>query len=185
VSSEPRIDRRALKWDAVRGPIPWLAVLTGTFFGSGLLPKAPGTWGTLAAMPLCWWLAPESLAVKLVVWTILLAAGTWAGKKFQDLFGVADNQNIVMDEVVGVGLTCLLLSRDSSPYLWVAGFILFRLFDIVKIPPVGAVDRWSKGSVGKLPSAWRGGFGVMADDVVAGIQGLIVLEVITRVIRSS
>ncbi len=178
----PRIDRRALNWNSVKGPIPWLAVITGTFFGSGLLPKAPGTWGTLAAMPLCWWIAPESLELKLLIWILLLAAGTWAGKKFQDLFGVADNQNIVIDEVVGVGLTCLLLSRESPAYLWIAAFVLFRLFDIVKLPPVGAVDRWSKGSGGKLPSAWRGGFGVMADDVVAGIQGLLVLEILRRVV---
>jgi len=166
-------DRRPLDWNKVRGPIPWTALLTGTFLGSGLLPKMPGTWGTLAAMPLCWWIAPESMALKISVWTLLLCAGTWAGKKFQDLFGVADNQNIVIDEVVGVGITSLFLARESSPLLWVAAFAFFRLFDIVKLPPVGAIDRWSKGA-----SAWRGGFGVMADDLVAGLQGLIVLSVL-------
>jgi phosphatidylglycerophosphatase A len=166
-------DRRPLDWNKIHGPLPWTALVTGTFFGSGLLPKMPGTWGTLAAMPLCWFLAPQSLGLKLVVWTILLAAGTWSGKVFQDLFGVADNQNIVIDEAVGVGLTSLFLARDSAWYWWVAAFVLFRLFDIVKLPPVGAIDKWSKGA-----SSWRGGFGVMADDVVAGFQGLIVIEVL-------
>jgi phosphatidylglycerophosphatase A len=165
-------DQRPLDWKKVRGPGPWAAVVTGTFFGSGLLPKMPGTWGTIAAMPLCWWLAPEALWLKLVVWTILLVAGTWSGKVFQDLFGVADNQNIVIDEAVGVGLTSLFLARDSAWYWWLAAFVLFRLFDIVKLPPVGAIDRWSKRA-----GAWRGGFGVMADDVGAGIQGLIILEI--------
>lgn len=165
-------DRRPLDWTKIRGPAPWAALVTGTFFGSGLLPKMPGTWGTLAAMPLCWWLAPESVALKLFVWTSLLAAGTWAGKKFSDLFGVADNQNIVIDEAVGVGLTSLFLARDSHWGYWVAAFALFRLFDIVKFPPVGAIDKWSKRA-----GAWRGGFGVMADDLAAGIQGLVVLEI--------
>jgi phosphatidylglycerophosphatase A len=167
-------DRRPLDWNKVKGPIPWTAIITGTFLGSGLLPKMPGTWGTIAAMPLCWWLAPESIPLKLLVWFVLLVAGTWAGKKFQDLFGVADNQNIVIDEAVGVGLTSLLLARDSHWGLWFLAFGLFRLFDIVKLPPVGAIDRWSKGT----DNAWRGGFGVMADDLVAGIQGLIVLSLI-------
>jgi phosphatidylglycerophosphatase A len=164
-------DRRPLDWGKIRGPRAWTALATGTFFGSGLLPKMPGTWGTIAAMPVCYALAPESLGVKLVVWTALTAAGTWAGKVFQDLFGVADNQNIVIDEAVGVGLTSLFLARDSHWGYWLAAFALFRLFDIVKLPPVGAIDRWSKGA-----SAWRGGFGVMADDLVAGIQGLLVIE---------
>jgi len=168
-------DRRPLDWKKIDGIVPWTAVLTGTFFGSGLLPKMPGTWGTIAAMPICWWLAPESIATKLAVWSVLLVAGSWSGKKFQDYFGVADNQNIVIDEVVGVGLTSLMLARDSAWYWWVAAFIFFRLFDIVKLPPVGAIDRWSKGA-----SAWRGGFGVMADDLVAGIQGLVVVETLRR-----
>jgi phosphatidylglycerophosphatase A len=167
-------DTRVLEWSRVRTPIDRLAILTGTFFGSGLLPKAPGTWGTLAAMPLAWWVAPAPIATKLALWIFLLATGTWAGKKFHDLFGVADNQNIVMDEVVGLGLTALFVVREDWKG-WIVAFVLFRLFDIVKIPPVRAVDRWSKGSPGKPMNPWIAGFGVMADDVVAGLQGLLVL----------
>lgn len=173
-------NRRPLDWKKINDPESWAALVTGTFFGSGLLPKMPGTWGTLAAMPLCWWLAPESVPTKLIVWSVLLAVGTWSGKKFQDLFGVADNQNIVIDEAVGVGLTSLLLARDSHWGWWLLAFGLFRLFDIVKLPPVGAIDRWSKDTADGVPSDradWRGGFGVMADDLVAGIQGLIVIEI--------
>lgn len=165
-------DRRPLDWKKIVGPVPWIAILTGTFGGSGLLPKMPGTWGTLAAMPLCYFLSPYPLLSKLFFWGVLLGVGTWSGKKFQDLFGVADNQNIVIDEAVGVGLTTLLLPPEAPWVYWLAAFVLFRFFDIVKLPPVGAIDRWSKGE-----SAWRGGFGVMADDVVAGLQGLLVLMI--------
>lgn len=172
-------DRRHIDWEKVKGPIPWAALLSGTFFGSGLLPKMPGTWGTLAAMPLAWYLAPESIGCKLIIWTALLALGTWAGKKFHDLFGVADNQNIVIDEVVGVGITSLFVTREDW-VLWIVAFILFRLFDIIKLPPVRAVDRWSKGKPGIPMNPWISGFGVMADDVVAGVQGLIVLLILAR-----
>ncbi len=176
---EIKIDRRKIEWEKVKGWEPWTAIMTGTFLGSGLLPKMPGTWGTLAAMPLAWFIAPFSVGEKLVVWTLLLAAGTWAGKKFHDLFGVADNQNIVMDEAVGVGITSLFIARDDWK-LWIAAFLFFRLFDIVKLPPVSAVDRWSKGKPGVPLNPWISGFGVMADDVIAGIQGLIVLVVLAR-----
>lgn len=176
---DKKIDRRYINWGKIRGPIPWIALLSGTFMGSGLLPKMPGTWGTLAAMPLAWYLAPESLGCKLLVWTALLILGTWSGKKFHDLFGVADNQNIVIDEVVGVGITSLFIAQGDW-LLWVASFIFFRLFDIIKLPPVGAVDRWSKGKPGTVLNPWISGFGVMADDVVAGAQGLIVLLLIAR-----
>lgn len=174
-----KIDRRALDWSKVRGPIPWTAVISGTFLGSGLLPKMPGTWGTLAAMPLAWYLAPQSLELKLAVWILLLALGTWAGKKFYDLFGVADNQNIVIDEVVGLGITSLFVAREDWK-LWIAAFIFFRLFDIVKLPPVRWVDLWSKGKPGEPLNRWIAGFGVMADDVVAGLQGLVVLLILAK-----
>lgn len=177
--SEEKVDRRKIEWEKVKGFEPWSVLLTGTFFGSGLLPKMPGTWGTLAAMPLAWYLAPESLGLKLTVWTLLLMAGTWSGKRFHDLFGVADNQNIVVDEVVGVGITSLFIAREDWK-LWIAAFFFFRLFDIIKIPPVRAVDRWSKGKPGTPMNPWVSGFGVMADDVVAGIQGLIVLLLIAK-----
>jgi phosphatidylglycerophosphatase A len=172
-------DRRALDWKKVRSPSARLAVLTGTWFGSGLLPVMPGTWGTMAAMPLAWWVAPAPIAAKLVVWLALLAAGTWAAKKFHDLFGVADNQNIVVDEVVGLGLTALTLAREDWKG-WIAAFVVFRLFDVIKLPPVRAVDVWSKGSDASPASGWRAGFGVMADDVLAGLQGLLVIAVLAR-----
>lgn len=172
-------NRRYLDWSRVKTPADRMAIVTGTFLGSGLLPKAPGTWGTLAAMPLAWGIAPFSLEIKLFVWIALLFVGSWAAKKFHDLFGVADNQNIVIDEVVGVGITSLFVMREDWK-LWIAAFVFFRLFDIVKIPPVGAVDRWSKGKPGVPQNPWIAGFGTMADDLVAGVQGLIAMILLVR-----
>lgn len=172
-------DRRPLDWKKVSGPSEWAAVLTGTFFGSGLLPKMPGTWGTAAAVPLAWWvngLSPDlSLWLKPLLWTTLLFAGTWAGKKFQELFGAADNQNIVMDEVVGLGITAWTAGTDWKNLI--CAFVLFRFFDIVKVPPVRQLDRWSKEHA---DDPWSGGFGVMADDLVAGIQALIVMMALQK-----
>lgn len=139
----------------------------------------PGTWGTLAALPLAWWIAPAAWPIKLVVWLLLLLIGTWSGKRFFELFDVPDNQNIVIDEVVGVGLTSLFVAREDWK-LWIAAFVFFRIFDIVKLPPVGMVDRWSKGKPGEPLNGWVAGFGVMADDVIAGIQGLLILLLISR-----
>lgn len=176
-------DRKKIDWPLVRGAPAWTAIIVGTFFGSGLLPKAPGTWGTLAAVPLALAVAPYPMEWKLGFWAILFFTGVWAGKKFQDLFGIADNQHIVMDEVVGFGITVLILPQDADWRLWVIAFFLFRFFDIVKLPPVGSLDRWSKTVAGRGTrphEAWTGGFGVMIDDLVAGVQGLVLLALAHR-----
>jgi phosphatidylglycerophosphatase A len=166
----PKNSRRPLHWEKVVTFSDRLAIIAGTFFGSGLLPKAPGTWGTLAAMPVAYYLnQSELLGFKLTAWIFLLFAGVWAGKKFQELFGHADNQNIVMDEVVGLGITAWTAGDDLITYA--ACFIAFRFFDILKVPPVRQLDRWSKNAT----SAWMSGLGVMIDDVIAGFQALFVI----------
>lgn len=164
-----------------RPPIPAksiterFAVFVSTFLYSGFLPKAPGTWGTLATLPFLWWLRHESLELKIGIIVALFALGTWAAKEVVRLTNVADHQSIVVDESIGVAVT-LLLTGDSVA-AFVLGALLFRLFDIVKIPPVEAVDQWSKN---RKDSHWIAGFGVLADDFVAGIQGLIALELCKR-----
>ena len=84
-----------------------------------------------------------------------------------------DHQSIVIDEAMGVAITLLLTAADWRWFL--LGALLFRFFDILKPPPVGAIDRWSKDR-GENP--YIGGFGVMADDGVAGIQAFVVLSAI-------
>ncbi len=140
-----------------------IAWTIATFFGLGRLPKAPGTWGTLGAIPLFWFLRETSVAVQLAVLTLILVLGTWAATRVNVETRSADNQKIVIDEVVGYGIALCGITQDWRTIL--AAFLFFRAFDILKPPPARQFDRWSKASA----QPWLGGLGVMMDDVVAGI----------------
>jgi phosphatidylglycerophosphatase A len=158
-----------------------LAVIIATFFGSGLLPAAPGTFGALAAVPLVYLTVDCHWAIKVALWLIVAIAGTWAAKTVDQVMGSEDNQSIVVDEALGYGITAWTASTHWQSLL--AAFILFRFFDIVKPFPVRQIDRWSKKKAGEhkpgsQAPAWWGGFGVMADDLVAGLQGLVVMLVL-------
>lgn len=130
-------------------------VLLATGFGSGLIRPAPGTWGTLAAVPLALGLLHLSpwVAAGLILLAALagIAICGHAGRRI----GVADHGGIVWDEFVGYWIAVVPLARGWHDLL--AGFVLFRLFDIAKPWPVSWADR-------SLP----GGLGVMADDLIAG-----------------
>jgi phosphatidylglycerophosphatase A len=140
----------------------------GTFCGAGLAPKAPGTVGSLASLVLwaplvllgvAWWVR-ASIALALFV------AGTVAADAVVRAEGREDPQKIVMDEVVGMGLTLLFAHSLAS---LVAGTVLFRVFDIAKPWPVSLADRRVKG-----------GFGVMLDDVLAAGYALACLLALER-----
>ncbi len=133
------------------------ASLLATWFGSGLLPKAPGTWGSLAALPFAY------LIVALTgTWGLLAAAvlailvGVWAAGVYSARSGQADPQRVVIDEVAGQWLALVPVAQDLR--LYAVAFLAFRFFDIVKVWPAGRIDRELKG-----------GWGIMLDDVVAGI----------------
>lgn len=132
-----------------------------TFLFTGHSPKAPGTAGSLAALPLAYVLmggGPLAMLAGLVAVTLL---GTWAADRYCAATGRHDNQRIVIDEVAGILITLLPVSRSLGNL--VLGFLLFRLFDIWKPGPVRLIDRRVKG-----------GFGVMADDLAAGaLAGLL------------
>ncbi len=135
-----------------RHPAVWLA----TWFGVGLLPKAPGTWGSLAALPFAWAIHAAFGAAGLAIATVaVFGVGLWASSLYVRRAGIADPGAIVIDEVAGQWLT--LLPAGTDPVLYAAGFVLFRVADILKPWPVSWADR-------SLP----GGFGVMADDILAG-----------------
>ena len=139
-------------------PIHFLAL----GFGSGLAPKAPGTFGTLAAVPLFLLVAPLSSPLYLLLLLLMSVAGIYICGKAAEDAGVPDHGAIVWDEFVGFWLTMWLV-----PFEWtwlIAGFLLFRLFDIVKPFPIGWIDKKVSG-----------GFGVMIDDVVAGLYAWIIL----------
>ncbi|MBS0194292.1 MAG: phosphatidylglycerophosphatase A [Proteobacteria bacterium] len=144
----------------LRHPLGWIA----TGFGSGLSPRAPGTVGSAAALLPWWlWLRELSLPYYLAALVIAFAVGVWAAHWVVRRSGVDDPQMVVWDEFVGVWIALL-----AAPAGWVwmlAGFALFRLFDIAKPWPVGWADRTVKG-----------GLGVMFDDVLAGLYALAAMQ---------
>lgn len=137
-------------------PIHFLAL----GFGSGLAPKAPGTFGTLAALPLVYLI---SVSAPLWLYVVLALLGTlvgiWiCGKTAEDM-GVHDDSSIVWDEVIGMLITMFAVPLSGINLL--LGFLFFRLFDIVKPWPISYLDK-----------NLHGGLGIMLDDVVAGLAAL-------------
>ncbi len=135
-------------------------------FGSGLARFAPGTFGTLAAYPIYWYLAPRLSDNKFILFLVFaFLIGIWAcgytGKKL----GVADYGGIVWDEIVAMLL--VLFFTPPGPYWSLLAFLLFRLFDIAKPPPIRHFD-----------SNWHGGLGVMFDDLLAAGYALLCMAAI-------
>ncbi len=138
-------------------------------FGAGLAPFAPGTAGTLVAIPL-WWLLSGGYgpAALLAVIALLFALGVWACGITGRHLGVSDHGGMVWDEVVAFLLVLAIVPAELG---WqVAAFLLFRFFDIVKPPPIRQAD-----------ARFKGGFGVMFDDLLAAGYTLLVLAVAKRV----
>lgn len=134
-------------------------------FGSGLMPKAPGTFGTLAAIPVYLLLADSVWWVYLLATLVAFIMGVFVSDKVSADLGVHDYSGIVWDEVVGYLLTMFLAPEGLA---WIiAGFVLFRIFDIWKPQPIKTIDRYVKG-----------GFGIMIDDVVAAVFAWLVLQVL-------
>jgi phosphatidylglycerophosphatase A len=139
-------------------PVLWLAF----GFGSGLAPRAPGTAGTLMAIPLFLLLDQLGFTGYLLVTTCITLVGVWICGRASRVLGAHDHPGIVWDEFAG-----FLITMVAAPEGWAgiaAGFALFRLFDIWKPWPVGWADR-------KV----HGGLGIMLDDVLAGLLAAAVL----------
>jgi len=143
--------------------------LIATWFGSGLLPKAPGTWGSLAALPFGFAIVAYTgtwgLAAATVVATLV---GVWAAGVYADRSGREDPQSVVIDEVAGQWLALLPAALDLR--LFAVAFLAFRFFDIVKVWPARAIDRDMKG-----------GWGIMLDDIVAGLYAAAVTYAVAMV----
>lgn len=142
------------------------AVLLATWFGAGLLPKIPGTWGSLAALPFAWLIAWQAgpyglLAAGLAIFGI----GIWAGGVYAERTASEDPGPVVIDEVAGQWLTLVPAALDPLHYF--VGFILFRIADIVKPWPARWADR-------ELP----GGLGIMVDDVCAAAYAALGLSIL-------
>ena len=134
-------------------------------FGSGLAPFAPGTFGTLAAIPLYLLMQPLSLPLYLLITVVVCIVGIWICGKSSEILGVHDHSGIVWDEFAGYFITMI---AAPTGWFWVLlGFALFRLFDIWKPWPISVLDK-------KV----HGGFGIMVDDILAGVFALGCLQVI-------
>ncbi|MBI3507868.1 MAG: phosphatidylglycerophosphatase A [Proteobacteria bacterium] len=133
------------------------ATLLATWFGSGLVPFASGTWGTLAAIPFAWAIWELGGRPFLAFATIAVSAvGIWAADAVSKRVGIKDAGFIVIDEVAGMWLT--LLATPFTPLGWMVAFVFFRIADILKPFPAGWADR-------KV----AGGLGVMLDDLLAAL----------------
>lgn len=143
------------------------AVLLATGFGAGLLPKAPGTWGSLLAVALAWLINGAAGRAGLAVAAVAaFAVGVWAAGVCAEKYGGEDPGQIVIDEIAGQWLVLLVVTPGWIGYG--LGFALFRAFDILKPWPVSWADRTIKG-----------GLGIMIDDVLAAGYAAAVLYAIT------
>jgi len=134
-------------------------------FGAGLAPFAPGTVGTLLAFPLYWLFFPQVGALEfLVLILVLFILGVWACDTAGRALGVSDYGGMVWDETVAFLLVLFLV--PATLYWQAAAFLLFRLFDILKPPPIRHYDQTLKS-----------GFGVMLDDLIAAFYTLVVLAI--------
>lgn len=132
-------------------------------FGAGLSPVAPGTVGTLVAVPLVYALMQLPLAVYVACVAAAFAAGTYICGASARKLGVHDHSGIVWDEFVGFAIA--MFAVPPTWYWLLAGFVLFRFFDIVKPWPIREADHRLKG-----------GFGIMLDDMIAGVFTAILLH---------
>lgn len=142
-----------------------LAVFIATVGYCGYFPVAPGTIGSaagLAAYLLVWWAQSPIVEIGLIL--ALFLAGVWAGTTAERYFGGIDPGPVIIDEVVGMLITLAFIPVGVSGA--VAGFVLFRIFDVIKPFPAGRLERL------------HGGFGVMADDAMAAIYANISLRIL-------
>jgi len=137
--------------------------LLATACFSGHLPLAPGSWGALLALGLAYLFLPSHWAWQLVVTLAIFFLGVWASTEAERLYG-HDGRPIVIDEVSGMLVALFLLPQAVVLYL--VAFILFRFFDIVKPPPSRRLE--------SLPGGW----GVMVDDLVAGIYAFLGMRLV-------
>jgi len=143
----------------------YLSLLFATGFGVGYSPVAPGTCGSVVGVlcyVLCFLMGVQNTHALVVLLPLSIITAHHAGIYYKE----ADNQRIVIDEIAGYFVTML---AAQTPFLWyylVLGFILFRLFDIIKIWPASFFDKRVKN-----------GFGVVMDDVMAGLQAALVLRI--------
>ena len=143
----------------------FMFIATGAY--SGYLPKAPGTWGSLVGVALWFGLRKLELLPYLGIVAVLFVIGTACAGSAEKIVDRGDPGIVVIDEIVGQLIA--LAAAPAHPAAAVAGFCLFRLFDIAKPFPVSWFDKHI-----------HGGLGIMLDDVIAGLYALFILQIVWR-----
>jgi len=138
-------------------------------FGSGLAPIAPGTFGTLAGVPICLLCLPLPWFLRLLVVLALMALAVYVSGRAEEIYSKKDDQRIVIDEIIGFQVTMLPVTITILHLC--AGFVLFRVFDILKPFPLNNLQR--------LPGGW----GVVLDDVGAGIYAGALMLLLVYLIK--
>lgn len=154
-------DRSYLSKVSIKNPIHFISL----GFGSGLMPKAPGTYGSLAALPFCMLLVYIPWQVQVAVAVLTFFLGWYTSSVTEKAMGMHDNRAIVIDEFDGMFIS--IICFPSVWYYAILAFVLFRIFDILKPFPICMLDK----RIG-------GGLGVMLDDVLAGLFALACAHVI-------
>lgn len=145
------------------------SLMLSTWFYSGLVPFAPGTFGSIAALPFAWLIVEHAGKMGLANATLIVfVIGLWASKTYMAETGKTDPGEIVIDEVVGQWMVCLLIVDNNHMGQYALALLAFRVFDIMKPWPINIFDRQHDA------------MGVMMDDVVAGIMGAAVLFAVNQ-----
>lgn len=147
----------------------YFIIVLASGFGAGYSPIAPGTFGTLVAIPIYLVLSRIPFPIYELTLLTFFFLSSWISDRAQNYWGRKDHPRIVIDEILGFLVTMLWVPK--TPLLIILGFFLFRFFDIVKPPPL------------RLAEKVKGGYGVVLDDVLAGVYANIVLQLVNLIVR--
>jgi phosphatidylglycerophosphatase A len=140
-----------------------VAMAIATCLGIGYVPVAPGTFGSVAGLAV-WWLVPHTLAAQVLAALVVFIVGAWSATLAEKRLGGTDPGPVVVDEVVGILIT--MIGIGGGWLAIAAGFVLFRVFDIIKPYPANRFE------------SLHGGVGIMADDAMAGVYANIALRAV-------
>jgi len=153
----------------VREFLLFLSRIIATIFHCGYLPLAPGTWASAIALLAGWYLLPHidnsTFFISLV---ILFFAGVLSSRLISEEDNDEDPSYVVIDEWVGMWIPLIGIPHNWE--WWAAGFVLFRIFDIIKPFPIGKLEKL------------KGGWGIMLDDVLAGVYALVLIQITFRIV---